>query len=259
MPALPPDLQQEVVTFCRPIFLEPDHRLTRLQAVCGVWDGVYNLILNGSAQTVTTEVVRQLPTELLTHLVQSRQVELGGREAEIAALCQRIAQADLTLSTGNPTPFTVLYRHIIDKWSRPEYQVDRRFVQLTLLLDQGPDAPQRFVPDSQHNRYDALHTLLDDHPRERAFILLGAPGSGKTTLLRRLALELSWTALGDHTPERQTDETAPPAPPMIPFFVMLNSYRSADPDKPPPPPATWLAERWATSHPDLPPLSEVVQ
>lgn len=52
----------------------------------------------------------------------------------------------------------------------------------------------RFVPDSQHHRYNSLPELLAN-VEDRTLALLGSPGSGKTTLLRRLQWERAWEEL----------------------------------------------------------------
>jgi len=130
----------------------------------------------------------------------------------------------------------------VTQLSAPRYQLDSRFVQLTLLIDQGADAPgPRFTPDSQRQKYNSLTALLADTD-DRAIVLLGKPGSGKTTLLRRLQLEHAQEQL-----EKPTGQVA--------FFVPLNSYRRPDSGAPPPDPYEWLAEAWHIYQPRLPDFS----
>ncbi len=70
------------------------------------------------------------------------------------------------------------------RWSDERYALDKRFVQLTLLLDQGEDAPG---PRWQRGS-ETLHDLGEVLARvpEPAVVVLGPPGSGKSTLLQAL-------------------------------------------------------------------------
>ncbi|NKQ34149.1 MAG: NACHT domain-containing protein, partial [Chloroflexi bacterium] len=127
----------------------------------------------------------------------------------------------------------------VTQLNAPRYQLDSRFVQLTLLIDEGADAQgPRFTPDSQRQKYNSLAALLADTD-DRAIVLLGKPGSGKTTLLRRLQWEHAREQL-----EKPTGQVA--------FFVPLNSYRSPAPGAPPPDPYEWLAGEWRIRQPQLP-------
>jgi hypothetical protein len=78
----------------------------------------------------------------------------------------------------------------IAEWSLPRYQVFNRFVNLTLLLDQGMEAPERWKRLDLRVQRSARCSgrRPSEHP---AIVLLGAPGSGKSTLLRRLQLDHS--------------------------------------------------------------------
>ncbi len=129
-------------------------------------------------------------------------------------------------------------------WALPRYALDRRFVQLTLLLDQGEGAQgERWV--AQGERYEDLRELLagTDAP---AMVLLGAPGSGKSTLLRRLEMEEAAAGL------RGESET-------LTLLVRLGAYRpgvvggggSSGP-------WAFLEEEWSRLCPGLPPLRETM-
>jgi formylglycine-generating enzyme required for sulfatase activity len=126
----------------------------------------------------------------------------------------------------------------IVEWSLPRYQLDNRFVNLTLLLDKGEHEPQRWHK-SDDARFSDLRDVLTAVP-DPALVLLGAPGSGKSTLLRRLQL--------DHSIDRLRDGAG-----QISFFVQLNGYR-ARADGVLPEPGDWLEGRWAERYPHLPPL-----
>ncbi|MGH9937866.1 MAG: TIR domain-containing protein, partial [Blastocatellia bacterium] len=136
----------------------------------------------------------------------------------------------------------------IAEWSLPRHRLDKRFVNLTLLLDKGESEPQRWQK-AEDFRFNDLREALketEDHP---ALVLLGAPGSGKSTLLRRLQL--------DHSMDRlravQPDDAE-----QISFFIQLNGYRArASGERPEP--REWLGRRWAELCPQLPPLETYLQ
>ena len=171
------------------------------------------------------------------------------RLPDLIAQCRQlrsgIAWPDI-VPAATDDPFTTYYHQTIATLSAPRYQLDHRFVCLTLLLDQGAEAQGiRWVADSQRGKYDSLSTLLADID-ERSLVLLGRPGSGKTTLLRRLQLEIAWTEL--EQPGGQ-----------VPFFVPLNGYRGARVGDPPPDPYTWLAQEWQLRQPTLPDFATLFQ
>jgi formylglycine-generating enzyme required for sulfatase activity len=135
-----------------------------------------------------------------------------------------------------PDPFAsalnAYRRSLIDTLSKTRYEIDTRFVRLTLLVDQGQEAQgTRFV--EVRREYSDLRYLLAEIP-ERVLVLLGAPGSGKTTLLRHLQL--------DDTKDRLIDGAS-----GVTWFVPLALYPVDAPD-----PGAWLASEWAHEHPDMP-------
>jgi formylglycine-generating enzyme required for sulfatase activity len=128
-------------------------------------------------------------------------------------------------------------------WSDERYQLDERFVDLSLLVDLGEDAPtERW--QLKERRYQSLDAALADQP-DPAFVVLGAPGSGKSTLLRHHELGIMLDGLRGAT-ER------------ISLYVPLSRHGSRDDDVVPPAPHTWLAAQWAADHPDLPSLPELL-
>ncbi len=128
-------------------------------------------------------------------------------------------------------------------WSDERYRLDERFVDLSLLIDLGEDAPgERWQQKEQ--RYGSLEAALLDRP-DPALVLLGAPGSGKSTMLRHHELGLALDGLRGET-ER------------IGLFVPLSRYGSRDDDGALLPPLTWLAAEWEADHPDLPPLTTLL-
>ncbi len=128
----------------------------------------------------------------------------------------------------------------IVEWARPRYQLDNRFVNLTLLLDQGEEAQQRWLKPESSRKFNDLRDVLAEYERDPAFVILGAPGSGKSTLLRRLQL--------DHEMDRLRDEGE-----RLSFFIQLNKYSLGSPM-----PREWLGKEWQRDYPNLPPLEDLL-
>ena len=204
MPALPPDLYDEILRLCEPHFRLPGDRDAQLLPILSSWEGLGEIDWSGSARSFSTRLIYQLPgdalQEVLLHLITGYE---GTRQA--AGLAARV-DAALALASGKGADggtesVTALlqpyHQETVARLSAPRYQIDRRFVQLTLLLDHGAQAQGlRFTPDEQREKYDSLKRLLAEVD-DRALVLLGRPGSGKTTLLRRLQLELAWEELAE--------------------------------------------------------------
>ncbi len=131
----------------------------------------------------------------------------------------------------------------IAEWAGPRYELDERFVELSLLVDQGEESTSGRW-QAKEKRYGSLGSLLAE-VSDPALVILGTPGSGKSTLLRRLELEYALAGL-----------EAPDAP--LTFFVPLGQYKAARPGEPPPSPRAWLAGQWSIRHPKLPPLDALV-
>jgi formylglycine-generating enzyme required for sulfatase activity len=132
----------------------------------------------------------------------------------------------------------------IREWSQPRYKLDREFVALTLLVDQGEEtASGRW--SAQPKTYRDLGELLNQ-VEDPALVVLGAPGCGKSTLLRRLELELAQKGLAD------------PGQPVT-FFIQLNQYKGESRSEAAPAPIKWLSERWASRHPEMPPLADLLK
>ena len=135
----------------------------------------------------------------------------------------------------------------VAEWSQPRYQLDERFVEMSLLVDLGEES-QSGRWQAKEERFTDLRDVLAE-VKQPAVVLLGPPGSGKSTLLRRLELDLAVDGLGDGGASSDAPLT---------FLVSLNQYRAATPGGPPPAPREWLAERWAARFPKLPPLDEAM-
>jgi len=248
---LPPNLREEIVWFLTPLreFKLPQDRIDLIDPYLTGWNGRHELDFSGAPHPFFERLVRDVPGPQLERVLKSLHIgEEGERQA--ASLCQRMAQALAVVAqvdnqSADAQPFVAYYRQTAERLATSRYQLDSRFVQLTLLVDQGAETQGvRFVEDSQRGKYDSLNKLLREE-EERAFVLLGGPGSGKTTLLRRLQLEHVWEKL--ETPAGQ-----------IPFFVPLNSYRGRGTALPPEP-LEWLAAEWQLRQPDLPSFEPLFQ
>jgi class 3 adenylate cyclase/formylglycine-generating enzyme required for sulfatase activity len=133
------------------------------------------------------------------------------------------------------------------EWSQPRYRLDTRFVQLSLLIDRGEDqADERW--QVRDRRIDDLGSLFTE-VADPVMVILAPPGSGKSTILRRLELDTATAALRG-------------GPPRVPFFVQLNHFRPTETAAAGaagfPRPGPWLAERWRSRYPDLPPLDDLL-
>ncbi len=135
----------------------------------------------------------------------------------------------------------------VAEWAGPRHELDDRFVELALLVDQGEEAAAGRW-QAREKRYASLRALLDEIP-DPALVVLGSPGSGKSTLLGRLELEYALAGLDDGAAGRDVPLT---------FYLPLSHYKAAGPADPPPPPRQWLAAQWAARFPKLPPLDDLL-
>lgn len=143
-------------------------------------------------------------------------------------------------------PYTLTEHRLqrIAEWAKPRYQLDRRFVRLTLTVDRGETADVRW--QEQARSFDDLREVLDElQGTSPAMVLLGQPGSGKSTLLRRLQMDLAIDGL------RAADER------MYSFSISLNAYKAPD-GQPLPSPAEWLSQQWAEANPNLPTMDTLL-
>ena len=128
-----------------------------------------------------------------------------------------------TLEEGQEQAWQHYYHECLRRWSDPRYALDTRFVQLTLLVDQGEDTQgPRWQASSE--KFQDLREVLDRAP-EQAIVLLGPPGSGKSTLLRHFELDCARAALDGNAGHSIT--SAP-----LTFFIQLNDYKAKTPHDP---------------------------
>ncbi len=166
----------------------------------------------------------------------------------LAAVLHPEAQAELpedalaALAALPPVDLTTYRLSRVAAWSLPRYRLDRGFVSLSLLLDQGRDRQERWLAGPE--RFQDLRAVLTAL-RDPALVLLGPPGAGKSTLLRRLELDIAVDGLrgaGD----------------LVPFLVPLNAFRSPGGVSDAQDPGAWLAERWRQRCPLLPTLDSLL-
>ncbi|MFN2138278.1 MAG: SUMF1/EgtB/PvdO family nonheme iron enzyme, partial [Candidatus Promineifilaceae bacterium] len=239
MPALPPDLAREIRAFFEPFFRLEVDRPDQLAIPLGAWEGYSQIVFEGSAYDFSQRLIFQLPDDQLKAVlasIASDSGEIGQQQAD--GFQAAIDDATRRMAAAAAGSLRAYYQSIVRDLSSPRYELDRRFVQLTMLLDQGPEAQGvRFVPDMQQRQYDSLVTLQEEID-DRALVLLGRPGSGKTTLLKRLQLEVAWEELAGSTGK-------------VAFFAPLNAFRGPHRGAPPPPPRDWLAGLWRSQMPQL--------
>ncbi|MCB1807493.1 MAG: TIR domain-containing protein, partial [Candidatus Competibacteraceae bacterium] len=179
--------------------------------------------------------------------------EIDQALAEICQSIQKLAKTSSPKTTpSNPSKsslaehYRAYHERCIQQWRHPRYQLDQRFVHLTLLIDQTEDTQGiRWLPHQQ--TFSALSEILDEVP-DQPLVLLGQPGAGKSTLLRHFELDTAQHALASAAPEN--------AP--LSFFVPLSAYK-ADAKGQWPSPLEWLSTRWAKLNPALPPLENLLK
>ena len=237
MPVYPPDLYEALLKETTPLLRTDQDRAAQLLSILQDWPQSDTINWSGSPRAFMSRLIEQLPPIRLQQTLQSLLVG-HDKQQRLHHLCHRITVSQQLQETTTNDPLNQYHQHLVHTLAGSRYQLDKRFVQLTLLLDQGPEATgTRFVIDSRRQQYDSLTTLLADID-DRVVVLLGRPGSGKTTLLRRLQLEHTWTAL-----ENNNNHTT--------FFVSLNGYQAYDRQALPPTPATWLRQEWTAQYPAL--------
>jgi len=208
---------------------------------------------------------RTLPeaARVLLDAVRSDAVD-GAGAAGAASRTVTLSPADLQAVVAHPATDLTAYRlGRIAEWSLPRYQLDDRFVDLTLLVDQG-EASAAGRWKAKEPRYTDLGDLLSNVP-DPALVLLGSPGSGKSTLLRRFELDTAIASLqSPSSAERERDRRGRSphqgegAEGPLTYFLPLNQYRQPSPGHPLPPPKAWLSERWSARHPHLPPFADML-
>ena len=147
------------------------------------------------------ELIRQAAKERETSLLPAQQALLG-------IVCAEEPPTDLNLLPNTlaeilrqaPRNLTEYRLGRIADWSQPRYALDKRFIQLTLLLDKGEDTQGPRWESSR--QFQDLREVLQETLDTPALVLLGPPGSGKSTLLRRLEWDLAVDALRDPMAEQ---------------------------------------------------------
>lgn len=237
MPALPPQLTEKLLDLTTPHVRIDSDRVAQFQPTLTDWSGYSNIEWHGSPRAFMVRLIHQLPAEVLKKALRSMIVG-EDRLAEINDICHQIDAWYGVYTATVEDPLRPYYQTLINTLSDTRYQLDSRFVSLTLLIDKGEDneAGRWQQPHAQQSKYHSLSELLEEL-NERLLVLLGAPGSGKSTLLRRLQLEMAWEQLKTPTGK-------------VPFFVQLNGYLEETP------PFEWLQTQWQTHHPNLLPFHE---
>ena len=131
-------------------------------------------------------------------------LENRNRLSELPSLLYEIKRGELaeTLQqllkkSAIDTPYLKeFYQNCIERWSDPRrYALDTRFVDLTLLLDQGRRCYKVHVGKPKNENFQTLQQVLAI--TTEPLVILGAPGCGKSTLLRHYELENAQVALAE--------------------------------------------------------------
>ena len=226
---LPPSLFAQALQMLLP-YLEQDARAFVLPVIRNSRIR-YKVEWAGSANTLGNYLLDLLSHDDLIALLG--EVPDEARKPTIASLCEQIANCRPVGTLPNEDPERSYARSLISFLSQPRYQIDKRFVRLSILVDQGVEAQTRFVPQPRPEPLNDLRDVLAETQAHPALVLLGAPGAGKSTLLRRLQLDLAHTALED-------------VDARLTFYVPLNKYPLDEIH-----PARWLAAEWARENPSL--------
>ncbi len=163
------------------------------------------------------------------------------------------AQSSATAPTQSLTPY--LTGRAAHWRERDAGGLDRRFVNLTLMIDHGleHDGPRH----EETGRYDLLGTLLAEHADVGAWVLVGVPGSGKSTVLQHHEMCTADAALQVLAGGQTQGSTGVPAGrPEICIWHRLSEYTADSP-----PPAEWLRlpARWPEHLPSLEALRTVAR
>ena len=134
------------------------------------------------------------------------------------------------------------------RWSGERYALDKRFVQLTLLLDQGK-MRQGLAGNAAARRCD-LGEVLARVP-EPAVVVLGPRGPARARCCGIMISDCARQALAG-----QAEADLSQAP--VTFFVSLADYKPASANASLPTPQDWLAAQWATL-PELPGLDVLLR
>jgi formylglycine-generating enzyme required for sulfatase activity len=134
-------------------------------------------------------------------------------------------------------------------------QLDRRFVNLTLMVDHGLEynGPRH----EAQGRYDRLSDLLAERPDVGAWVLVGAPGAGKSTVLQHHEMTTADAALARLAATVASGGADAGDLPEICIWHRLSEY---DAERSPPP-AEWLQlpTRWPQALPPLATLRQVAR
>lgn len=167
------------------------------------------------------------------------QAAVLGDQAHVALAPEVLA----AVARHAPLDLTAYHLSRIAAWALPRHRLDRRFVALTLLVDQGAAATtERWRAEPR--RFDDLADVFAATGAP-ALVLLGRPGAGKSTLLRRLEIDSAIESLRTGGPR-------------VTFHVPLNGYRADGPGGTPAGPPAWLCERWLRLYPRLPDLERLL-
>ena len=176
----------------------------------------------------------------LPKTVQTHALSESAEKLKASLIDNETIDSDLLETVYNEQPNNIeayrLCRYAA--WSRDQEPLQKRFVNLHLLVDHGIKHQQPRMEQAE-KRYDDLQQLLQENTRYPAWALIGDPGCGKSTVLQHYELSLALRGIVE-----ECDELC--------IWQRLSEYSIDDE-----PPAQWLAEKWRETWPDLSSLQEL--
>ncbi|MFG1602682.1 SUMF1/EgtB/PvdO family nonheme iron enzyme [Actinoplanes sp. NPDC049265] len=181
------------------------------------------------------------PARNTSSAFQALQQAIRSSEQSVALRPDELQKMQLHMASTMEEYYLTCYA----RWCGPQYQLDRRFVRLNLVYDEGTGSPDRWVTMPSVRESDDLNDVLENS-NSFAYVLLGAPGSGKTTLLRRLEMDIARKSIMEpHTRS------------VVPFSVSLAEFGLGHGGQIPDP-LEWLQQKWSGRNPQLPDLRELL-
>ena len=151
--ALPPRLHEEIVWLLTPRreFKLGAERIDLIDPHLVGWDGSHDLDWSGAPHPFFERLVRQAPGPQLNQVLKALLIGVEG-EQRVAELNRQIDEALHLATTATIRPFDAYYQELVRELSSDRHWLDSRFVQLTLLVDQWPEAQGvRFFHDRRRN------------------------------------------------------------------------------------------------------------
>ena len=165
MPELPDPLFDQIVRVLIPRVRTPDARQAALTPMLSGRPVFDQIDWSGDPNAFAVRLVLALPHDDLIHVLEHLSVG-AEQQSLVESLCEQVAACKPEPAAPYADPLVAYRESIIARWSQPRYELDKRFVNLTLLVDQGREAQgARFIEPPQAQRYDDLRDVLREWQR----------------------------------------------------------------------------------------------